>query len=231
MMSFDDNDFDEVQDERESKVFRIIKKTLKWTVAGLSALVWILILAVVFTTRESDLFDEMLFTEATKQAAESKDDYRVHQIYISDYMTDKENTKMVALSASHCFYASETGEMTVGIKYNKSLADAEGIRYVLTDSDGKEYEAVILDEDEIGRFGYARVCFVGLSLPLEEKNERSVQTGDGKYTLTLALYRASDGAPLATYTKKDGEDIIEVNDSTFVLFDANTSSRMADYED
>ena len=230
-MSFDDNDFDEVRDERESKVFRLIKNILKWTVCGLSALVWILVLAVVFTTRESDIFEEMMFTEATEQVASSKDDYRVHQIYISDYMTDKENTKMVALSASQCYYAPETGELTVGIKYNKSLVDKEGIRYVLTDAEGKEYDAVTLSEDAIGRFGYARVCFVGLTVPLEEKNDRSVQTGDGKYTLTLTLYRASDDKPLCTYAKKDGEDIIEVNDSSFVLFDANTASRMADYED
>jgi|GEM_PF-1325761 len=234
MMSFSDVDYDEVRDERESRTFRLIKNILKWSVYGLSALVWVLILITVFSTRDSKIYDRMMFTEATEQVAEQTDDYRVHQIYIADYMTDKENTKMVALSASNCYYAAETGELSVGIKYNKSLTgsdETDSIRYVLTDQDGNEYPAVVMDEDVIGRFGYARICFTGLSLPLEVQNDRSTQTGDGKFVLTLTLYRVKDGAFLSTYTKKDGEEIVEVNDSAFIVFDANTSSRMADYED
>ncbi len=231
MMSFSDVDYDEVHDERESKVFRLIKNILKWTVCGLSALVWVLILVTVFSTRESKVFEKMLFTEATEQVAKQTDDYRVHQVYIQDYMTDKENTKLVALSSSDCYYAAETGELSVGIKYNKTLVGDDSVLYVLKDQDGNEYPAVVLDEDEIGRFAYARVCFTGLSLPLEEIDGRSTQTGDGKFVLTLTLYRKENGSLLSTYTKKDGQDIIEVNDSEFVLFNADSPSRMADYED
>ncbi len=231
MMSFSDVDYDEIRDERESKVFRTVKNVLKWTVYSLSALVWILILVTAFSTRESKIFEKMLFTEATEQVAKQTDDYRVHQIYIQDYMTDKENTKLVALSSADCYYAPETGELSVGVKYNKSLIGSDSVVYVLKDQDGNEYPAVVLDEDEIGRFAYARVCFTDLALPLEEINSQSKQTGDGKFVLTLTLYRKKDGALLSTYTKKDGQDIIEVNDSEFVLFNADSPSRMADYED
>lgn len=231
MMSFSDVDYDEVRDERESKTFRLIKNIFKWTVCGLSALVWILILVTAFSTRESKIFEEMMFTDATEQVAARTDDYRVHQIYIQDYMTDKENTKLIALSSSDCYYAPETGELSLGIQYNKTLVGSGSVSYVLKDQDGNEFPAVVMDEDEIGRFAYARICFTGLSIPLEEKDGRSVQTGDGKFVLTLTLYRTEDGALLSTYTKKDGQDIVEVNDSEFVLFNADSPSRMADYED
>ncbi len=231
MLSFSDVDYDEVRDERESKTFRLIKNILKWTVYGLSALVWILILAVVFSTRESKIYEQMMFTEATEKLAEQTEDYRVHQVYIKEFMNDSGD---ITLSSNTCYYAPETGELTVGVRYNKKLTDSDttdSIRYVLKDQDGNEYSAVVLDEDAIGRYGYARVCFTGLSLPLAEIDSQSKQTGDGTFVLTLTMYSVKDGALLSTYTKKDGLDTVEVNDSDFVLFNADSPSRMADYED
>lgn len=231
MMSFSDVDYGEARDERESKTFRLLKNILKWTVYGLSALVWILILFTVFSTRESKIYEQMLFTEATEEHAKQTEEYRVHQVYIQDFMNDSGD---IALSSNSCYYAPETGELTVGIRYNKKLTGSDttdSILYVLKDQDGNEYPAVIMDEDEIGRYGYARVCFTGLSLPLAEIDSQSKQTGDGSFVLTLTLYSIEDGTLLSSYTAKEGQDIVEINDSDFVLFDADSPSRMADFED
>ena len=74
-MSFSDQEFDDVRDERESKAFRVVKNTFKGILYGASALVWILVLAVLFTTRESGIYTEMMFTDATQKLAEETENY------------------------------------------------------------------------------------------------------------------------------------------------------------
>lgn len=231
MMSFNDNDFDEVRDERESKAFRAIRGCFKGLLYGASALVWILILYTVFTTRESKLFEQMYFTEATEKVAKESEEYRVHQLIITDFMNDQGD---IALSSNSSYYAAETGELSIGVRYNKKLTDSgtsDSILYVLKDQDGNEYPAAVMEEDEIGRYRYARVCFTGLNIPLKEKDGQSVLENDNGMVLTLTLYRRSDGALLSTYMKTEGDKVVEVNDCDFIILDTESLSRMADYED
>lgn len=226
-MSFSDQDFDEVRDERESKSFRVVKNVFKGILYGASALVWILILAVLFTTRESDLYTEMQFTDATQKVAEETEDYKVHQVIIMDFMNEQGS---ITLSSSTCFYASETGELEIGVKYNKKLTDndtEDAILYELADKDGKVYPVLQVKEDAIGRYGYARVCFGEIDIPVNEKGSLDF-TGMG---LTLTMYRKSDGALLATYDKMDGEDRITVNDAEFVIVAEDSPTQKKDFED
>ena len=156
-MSFSDQEFDDVRDERESKAFRVVKNTFKGILYGASALVWILVLAVLFTTRESGIYTEMMFTDATQKLAEETDDYKVHQVIIMDFMNEQGS---ITLSSSTCFYAAETKELDLGIKYNKKLTDSDtsdAILYELKDKNGKIYPLLQIEEDAIGRYGYARV--------------------------------------------------------------------------
>lgn len=226
-MSFSDQDFDEVRDERESKSFRVVKNIFKGILYGASALVWILILAVLFTTRESDLYTEMQFTDATKQIAQATEDYKVHQVIIMDFMNEQGS---ITLSSSTCFYAPETGELEIGVKYNKKLTDSEtedAIVYQLVDHDGKVYPVLQVKEDAVGRYGYARVCFGEIEIPVGETGKLDF-TGLG---LTLTMYRKSDGALLATYDKKDGEEWITVNDAEFVIIAEDSPTQKKDFED
>lgn len=230
MMSFNDHDFDEVRDERESKAFRVVRGCFKGLLYGASALVWILILYTVFTTRESKLFEQMYFTKATEKIAQESEEYQVHQLIITEFMNDQGD---ITLSSNTSYYAAETGELSIGIRYNKKLTDSDtsdSILYVLKDQDGNEFPAVVMEEDVIGRYGYARVCFTGLNIPFKEKDGQSVLENDEGMVLTLTLYRRSDGALLSTYTKTDGNKVVEVNDSDFIILDTESLSRMTDYE-
>lgn len=226
-MSFSDQDFDEVRDERESKSFRVVKNIFKGILYGASALVWILVLAVIFTTREPGMYTEMQFTDATQKLADETEDYKVHQVIIMDFMNKRGS---ITLSSSTCFYAAETRELEIGVKYNKKLTDndtEDAIVYKLVDQDGKEYPVLQIDEDSVGRYGYARVCFGGIVIPVDEKGSLDF-TGLG---LKLTLYRKSDGALLATYQKQDGLDKITVNDAEFVIVGENTPTQRKDFED
>jgi hypothetical protein len=226
-MSFSDQEFDDVRDERESKAFRVVKNTFKGILYGASALVWILVLAVLFTTRESGIYTEMMFTDATQKLAEETDDYKVHQVIIMDFMNEQGS---ITLSSSTCFYAAETKELDLGIKYNKKLTDSDtsdAILYELKDKNGKIYPMLQIEEDAIGRYGYARVCFGEIEIPLKEDGSLDF-TGLG---LTLTLYRKSDGALLATYQKKDGQDTITVNDAVFTIVAEDSPTGRKDFED
>ena len=231
-MSFNDQEFDEVRDERESKTFRIIKRSFKILLYGASALVWILIFVVIFATRESDVLDEMVFTKETQKIAEKNEDYQVDQIIVSDFQNDRSD-KIIKISSNTCFYSRETGELEMGIQYNKQLTDSDtsdSIQFVLQDQDGNIYPVLQTIEDEIGRFGYIRVCFGGIHIPTENIEGKEKLSFRGM-KLTLTLYRKSDGKLLSTYTEKDGTEIITVNDSSFTIIDETTVSRRTDFDD
>ena len=231
-MSFNDQDFDEVRDERESKSFRIIKRSFKILLYGASALVWILIFVVIFATRESDLLEEMIFTMDTQKIAAETENYQVDQIIVSDFQNERSD-KIIKISSNTCYYARETGELEMGIQYNKQLTDSDttdSIKFVLQDQDGNVYPVLQVEEDSIGRFGYVRVCFGGIKIPTVEKNGKEMLSFE-TFKLTLTLYRKSDGALLSTYTKKEGTETVVVNDSVFTIIDEKTSTRRVDFED
>lgn len=203
-----------------SKAYRIVKGCFKGLLYGASALVWILVLYVIFTTRESKLMDQMVFTDRTRSVAgETAEDYRVYQIYPADFMNQDGSIEL-----GNLYYAQETGELEIGVKYNKKLTDnntEDGIRYVLTDQNGTEYPIVQLKTDAIGRYGYARICFEGLSLPVGENDVRELQ-------LTLSLYQKDSDKPLSTYLNADRTE--EINNATFLVYTDSTVTGKTKYD-
>lgn len=201
-----------------SKAYRIVRGCFKWLLYGASALVWILIFYTLFSTRESKLLERMYFTDATRSYAETTENYRVHQLYPAVFMNRDGSIELRSL-----YYAPETGELEIGVKYNKKLTDGnteDGILYVLTDRDGTNYAVVRLETDVIGRYGYARVCFGGLSIPLEDV---------GAYHLTLSLYKQGTDEPLSTYLSEDR--LKRVNNATFTIYDESTHVTTAAFDD
>ncbi len=216
MMSIHEDDYTEEHDG-ESKVYRVVRGCFKGVLYGASALVWILVFYAIFSTRESKLLKKMYFTEATRSIAEATEDFPVYQINPLDFMNDDGS-----ITLSNIWYAKETGELEFGIKYNKKLTNSitdDPIRYVLTDQNGTEYPVVGMKEDAIGRYGYARVCFSGLSLPLDNENAEEL-------VLTLTLYRRTDDQPLSTYIK----DRELVNNAEFTVYNAETVFRTVEYD-
>lgn len=205
--------------EQPSKAYRIVKGCFKGVLYGASALVWILIFYVIFTTRESKLMDQMYFTDATRSAASKIEDYRVYQLYPADFMNQDGSIEL-----GNVYYAKETGELEIGVKYNKKLTGGnteDGIRYVLTDQDGNEYAIIQLKTDVIGRYGYARICFAGLSIPVEEDDDREVK-------FTLSLYKKDSELPLSSYISVDRTE--EVNNATFTVYTDSTVTGKAKYD-
>ncbi len=217
-MRFHEDDCDEERDERESKTYRVIRGCFKGVLYGASALVWILVLITVFNTRESKLLSRMYFTDATKSVAEATEDYRVYQLHVQDFMNQGGS-----ITVANIWYAPESGELELGVKYNKKLTDGstdDPILYVLKDNNGKEYPIVGYHEDAIGRYGYARVCFGEVSLPLEQEKT--------DMTLTLTLSRKSDGALLSTYINEE-HDL--VNNAEFTIYSRETIVQSTEYDD
>ena len=200
-----------------SKAYRIVRGCFKWLLYGASALVWILIFYTLFSTRESKLLERMYFTDATHSVASETENYRIRQLYPANFMNQDGSIELRSL-----YYAPETGELEIGVKYNKKLTDGDtkdGILYVLTDQNGTEYAIVRLETDEIGRYGYARVCFAGLSAPIGEE-------AVGDFRLTLSLLRKSDGEPLSTRIVEERE----VDNASFTVFDKSTVTGTVKYD-
>lgn len=194
-----------------SKAYRIVKGCFKGALYGASALVWIVMLYVIFANRESKLMEQMHFTDATRNLAKQTEDYRVYQINPADFMSRDGSIELRGF-----YYARETGELEFCVKYNKKLTDGnteDGIRYVLTDQDGEEYAIERIETDAIGRYGYARICFGGLSIPVTEDDDWDLQ-------LTLSLYQKDSELPLLTRISDDRTE--EVSNSTFLVFTSVT---------
>lgn len=216
-MSLREDEWGEVRDERESKAYRVIRGCFKGVLYGASALVWILVFITIFNTRESKLLSRMYFTDATKSIAEATEDYRVYQLHLQDFLNQDGSIRV-----ANIWYAPESGELELGIQYNKKLTDGstnDPILYVLKDNSGTEYPLVGFREDAIGRYGYARVCFGGLSIPLQEENP--------EMTLTLTLFRKSDGALLSTYINEEHE---LVNNAVFTVYSSQTIVQSVAYD-
>lgn len=226
-----EHDYDEEHNENESKAYRIVRGCFKGVLYGASALVWILIFYTLFSTRESGILKHMYFSEATRNAAKQNQDLVIWQLHTQEFMS-----RDGSITLSNIWYCAETGELEIGIKYNQKLTESEEegdlIRYCLTDQNGNEYPIVHVQTDEIGRYGYARVCFSGiwmdLKLPAYNGNGEAEPVDVPDVTLTLSLYRPSDGKPLSTYISQDRSEL--VNDARFTIFNQKTAYRTVEYD-
>ncbi len=194
-----------------SKGYRIVRGCFKGVLYGASALVWILVLYVLISTRESKLMDQMHFTSETQALAEDED-FRVYKLN-GAYMSYDARIEL-----GDVFYAKETEELELSVKFNKQLTDngEDGVRYVLTDQTGTEYPVVSLETENIGRYSYARICFDGVSLPVEGVESEPVR-------LTISLYRESDGQPLHTRISDDRTQ--EINEAAFCIYDSGDDEK------
>ena len=200
-----------------SEGYRVVKGIFKGVLYGASALVWILVLYVLISTRESKLMDRMRFTSETQALAEDES-FRVYKLN-GAYMSYR-----ASIELGDVFYAKETEELELSVKYNKQLTDGEdGVLYVLTDQDGNEYPIVSLETDEIGRYGYARICFDEVVLPIKDTGNGPVETEGDPVRLTLSLYRESDGQPLETRISDDRTQ--ELNDAAFCIYDSSDKEK------
>ncbi len=205
-MDYQGNYFPDEHDENESKIYRFIKGSIKWTMYGISFLLYIIIFFVIVTNRDSYILEKNYMSELPAFKGIKTEDIELYRINTRVFMNDDGSLQLHNID-----YSQEKGIMEIGIKYNANKDTVtkgergDAIEYVLTDSNGNRYARVKHVVDSAGRYGFARICFEGIEINLDENDLR--QEGDnpfGKGTLyQLTLYRKSDGYKLHTFNIYD----------------------------
>lgn len=205
-MDYQGNYFPEEHDENESKIYRAIKGTIKWTMYGISFLLYIIFFVVIVVNRDSYILEKNYMNELPEFENVDTDDIELYRINSKFFMTEDGSIQLHNID-----YSEEHGIMEIGIKYNATKDTVtkgergDAIEYVLTDNHGNRYSRVKHVIDSAGRYEYARVCFSGIDIVLDENDLR--QEGDNQYgkgTLyQLTLYRKSDGYKLHTFDLYD----------------------------
>ena len=205
-MDYQGNYFPEEHDENESKIYRIVKGTIKWTMYGISFLLYIIFFVVVVINRDSYILEKNYMNELPAFENVSTDDIDLYRINTPVFMNDDGSLQLHNID-----YSQEYGILEIGVKYNANKDTVtkgergDAIEYVLTDSDGNRYPRAKHVVDSAGRYGFARICFSGIDIDLNENDLR--QDGDNPFgagkLYQLTLYRKSDGYKLHTFDLYD----------------------------
>ncbi len=165
-MDYQGNYFPEDRDERESKTYRIVKGIFKWTMYGISFLIYAVIFYVIFSNRDSKILEQMYFTPSVvQQAEEIGDEFDFFRINAADFMNYDGTVQLY-----HIFYAEDCQALEIGVKVNTDKltnGDDAGLYFVLTDSDGNIFQPTNIVTDSRGKYAFARVCFENVDLKLD----------------------------------------------------------------
>ena len=209
----------------ESKGYRIVKNVFKGLVFGASALVWVLVFWLIISTREPSFYKSMIFTDKTREAALSVQNYTVWQIHVATWM-NYDNS----INVSNVWYSTDTQELEIGFRFNTKLLKRkdgngqsfeDGLVYTLSDGNGNSHTAVNVRETVIGRYHYYRVCYSGVRIPMPAQDG----TSDTEDVLWFRLTRESDGEPLSSYIEQG----VRINDAEFRLFDNETVCQQTEF--
>lgn len=217
-MDYQGNYFPEDRDERESKIYRRVKGAFKWTMYGISFLIYIIIFYVIFSNRDSKILDDMYFTPSVVQQAEEQgDDFRFFCINASDFMNYDGTVQLY-----HIYYAEDCDTIEIGVKVNtKKLTDgdSDGLRFVLSDSNGNTFEPANIVTDAHGKYAFARVCFenVDLKLDLNDLRYERPEGQEDKRENTIWYFSIK-------HTEKD------TSLETLTIYKNNTVFTKADFE-
>ena len=213
-MDYQGNYFPEEHDENESKTYRIVKGIFKWSMYGISFILYAIIIYMMFVNRDSKILDRNYMVDS-----QNTDDVSLYQINTKIFMNDDGSLQLHDVD-----YYEELGYIEIGIKFNaKKLTDgiySDSLEYVLTDSDGKTYNLVKLTNDKGGRYGFERICFEGVSIDMESNDLRYDLEQEHDFERTNVKYE------LSVYNKNTQKLIF-----TFNLYDNSTTFNKTDYND
>ena len=229
-MDYQGNYFPEEQDENESKIYRTVKGIFKWTMYGISFVVYGIILFLIFINRDSKILETNYMAELDEVNAVDTDDIELYRMNTKIFMNDDGS-----LQLHNVDYSDEYGILELGIKFNaKKLTDGvyeDSLIYVLEDSNGNKYEEVNSVSDRGGRYGFERVCFRGVKISLDSNDLRFNNTlyGAVKPALTVSnaeIIRDKTKFTLSVYHASDNELIFK-----FDLYDNSVTFHHTEYED
>lgn len=229
-MDYQGNYFPEEQDENESKVYMNVKKGFKWTMYGISFIVYGILFFLLFINRDSNILETNYMTSISQMEGIDKDDIDLYRINTKVFMNE-----LGSLQLYNVDYAPEHKLVEIGVKYNaKKLTNeqyGDCLEYILTDSNGNEYKLVNKVFDDGGRYGFARICFEGIEFDfdsndlkypyeLEHAATPVLDASDVKFKRTYVNYT------LAVYRKDTKELLYE-----FRLYDNSVTYNKTEYVD
>ncbi len=215
-MDYQGNYFPDEQGEPIPKPLRIVKGIFKWTMYGISFIIYILIFCMLIFNRDSKILEKNYMAELDEfqSDAESTELYRI-------------NTKIFmnedgSLQLHNVDYSDEFGIIEIGIKYNaKKLTDnnkKDALTFSLTDTNGNEYQLAKIVSDSGGRYGFSRVSFIGIDIDLD--------SNDLRYDPKSGVSRTNTLYKLNVYRKSDGQLLYE-----FDLYDNSVTFTRTEYND
>lgn len=229
-MDYQGNYFPEEQDENESKVYRIIKGIFKWTMYGISFIIYIILFYLMFVNRDSKILETNYMGKLPQLTEVETEEMELYRINTKVFMNEDGSLQLYNID-----YSDEYDIIEIGVKFNaKKLTDerySNCLEYVLSDSEGNTYDLVNSVTDSGGRYGFARICFNNIDLDIESNDLRynNALYGSVKPAFMTDNYsdtRTKTTYNLAIYRKSDGTLLYD-----FELYDNSVTFTRTEYED
>ena len=217
-MDYQGNYFPDEHDENESITYRRVKGFFKWTMYGISFLIYAIIFITLIVNRDSKILKKNYWASLPGNEEINTKTVEMYHINTKDFME-----QLGTLQLHNVDYAPEHKYLEIGVKFNaKKLTDGDYINdttYVLTDSEGNTYKVDNLIREGRGRYGFARICFSGVTLDLDSNDlnynlaltgsirpaipDNSIKKERSDIKFTLSVYRISDGELLYDFDVYD----------------------------
>lgn len=228
-MDYQGNYFPEEHDEHESKIYRTVKGIFKWTMYGISFVIYAIIIYLMFINRDSNILETNYMHKLGILENVDTDEIELYSINTPIFMNDDGSVQL-----HHVDYSDEYGLIELGIKYNANkITDGnfgEYVEYVLEDSNGNKYPIVNLVSDNGGRYRFERICFQGIDINLDANDLRFNNMIFGTFepafkTNNVEILRDRTEYTLSLYRKSNGELIHK-----FELYDNSVTFQRDEYE-
>lgn len=225
-MDYQGNYFPEEQDENESKIYRTVKNIFKWTMYGISFVIYAFIIYMMIVNRDSKILKRNYMLDETINT----DQVLLYRINTRVFMNDDGSMQTYNVD-----YSPEHKLIEIGLKYNaRKLTDNERgdcLTYVLSDKNGNTYELVNTITDSSGRYGFSRLTFKSIEIDLDSNDLRynqflkasvrpAIQTSKDEFV------RSEDEIYLSVYRKSDNELLHK-----FTIYDNSVTFNKTDYNE
>ena len=226
-MDYQGNYFPDEHDENESKIYRTVKGIFKWTMYGISFVLYAIVIFLMITNRDRKILERNYMLQNTDIETQ---DVLMYKINTRIFMNDDGS-----LTVYNVDYAPEHKLVEIGIKYNaKKLTNGDYgdcLDYILEDSNGNKYKLVNKELDNGGRYGFSRICFEGLDIDLSSNDLRFNEYLYGSVRPAISksdvfLNRTDISYSLSVVRKTDGELLYKFN-----LYDNSTTFSTTEYDE
>ena len=164
-MDYQGKYFPDERDENESKIYRTVKGIFKWTMYGISFLIYAIIFYILISNRDSKILEKNYFAELLPSETQ-KESLELYRINTRIFMNDDGSLQILDAD-----YSDEHNIIEIGVKYNaKKLTNGStdnALAYKLYDKDGNVYTLSKTVFDDHGRYGFAKLCFTGIDIDLD----------------------------------------------------------------